>query len=49
MKPRKWSGAGIILGVDYPNFEVVAVNDRSVDATQQILELAAARDARLKQ
>ncbi|MGA8035596.1 MAG: glycosyltransferase family 2 protein [Candidatus Acidiferrales bacterium] len=36
------------LSVDYPNFEVVAVNDRSEDATQQILERAAARDARLK-
>ncbi len=36
------------LSVDYPDFEVVAVNDRSEDATQEILERAAARDARLK-
>lgn len=36
------------LSVDYPNHEVVAVNDRSDDATQEILERVAARDARLK-
>jgi hypothetical protein len=36
------------LAIDYPNFEVVAVNDRSVDATREILETAAAKDSRLK-
>lgn len=36
------------LSVDYPNFEVIAVNDRSEDATQQILEAAAAKDPRVK-
>ena len=36
------------LAVDYPDFEIVAVNDRSEDATQEILERVAARDARLK-
>ncbi len=35
------------LAVDYPNLEVVAVNDRSVDATREILDAAAKRDARL--
>jgi hypothetical protein len=37
-----------LLGLDYPNFEVIAVNDRSVDATQKILAAAAAKDPRLK-
>jgi hypothetical protein len=36
------------LAVDYPDFEVVAVNDRSEDATREILERAAENDARLK-
>jgi glycosyltransferase involved in cell wall biosynthesis len=35
------------LAVDYPNLEVVAVNDRSEDATRGILDAAAARDSRL--
>jgi hypothetical protein len=37
-----------LLALDYPNFEVIAVNDRSEDATKQILEAAAAKDPRLK-
>jgi hypothetical protein len=36
------------LSVDYPNLEVIAVNDRSEDATRQILDAAAANDPRLK-
>jgi len=36
------------LAIDYPNFEVIAVNDRSADATREILETAAMRDSRLK-
>jgi len=36
------------LAVDYPNFEVVAVNDRSSDNTRAILDAAAAKDARLR-
>lgn len=37
-----------LLALDYPNYEVVAVDDRSVDATGAILEETARRDARLK-
>jgi glycosyltransferase involved in cell wall biosynthesis len=36
------------LGLDYPHYEVVAVNDRSEDATTAILDSAALGDARLK-
>ena len=36
------------LALDYPNYEVVAVNDRSVDATGSILHAAARDDSRLK-
>src|ERR1700761_5463684 len=36
------------LAVDYPNLEVIAVNDRSADDTRAILDAAAAKDARLK-
>jgi hypothetical protein len=36
------------LAVEYPRFEVVAVDDRSGDGTAQILEAAAQKDARLK-
>ena len=36
------------LAVDYPNLEVIAVNDRSSDATREILDAAAAKDPRLK-
>jgi glycosyltransferase involved in cell wall biosynthesis len=37
-----------MLAADYPRYEVIAVNDRSVDATREILESAARRDDRLK-
>lgn len=37
-----------LLALDYPHYEVVAVNDRSCDATGRILEEAAARGPRLK-
>ncbi|MGH9816121.1 MAG: glycosyltransferase [Candidatus Acidiferrales bacterium] len=37
-----------LLALDYPRYEVVAVNDRSSDATGRILGEAAARDPRLK-
>ena len=36
------------LAVDYPDFEVVAVNDRSSDNTRALLDAAAAKDARLR-
>lgn len=36
------------LSQDYPDYEVVAVNDRSRDETQQILDAAAAAHPRLK-
>lgn len=37
-----------LLALDYPRYEIVAVNDRSEDATRQILESAAQRNPRLK-
>jgi glycosyltransferase involved in cell wall biosynthesis len=37
-----------ILGQDYPDFEVIAVDDRSTDATGTILDLEAARNPRLR-
>ena len=36
------------LALDYPKFDVIAVNDRSADATESILESAARKDPRLK-
>ena len=36
------------LALDYPLYEVVAVDDRSMDATGKILQAAAQNDARLK-
>jgi len=36
------------LALDYPRYEVVAVNDRSQDGTEAILETAAREDPRLK-
>jgi hypothetical protein len=37
-----------MLALDYPQYEVIAVDDRSVDATGAILARAAKTDARLK-
>ncbi len=37
-----------VLAQTYPNFEVIVVDDRSSDATLQILDEIAARDARLQ-
>ena len=37
-----------MLALDYPRYEVIAVDDRSDDATGAILEAAAKKDARLK-
>ena len=37
-----------VLALDYPNYEVIAVDDRSEDATLEILNDFAQRDARLK-
>lgn len=37
-----------LLSLDYPDYEVIAVDDRSEDGTQKILAEAAAKDARLK-
>ncbi len=36
------------LALDYPNFEIVAVDDRSTDSTLRILEETAAKDSRLR-
>ncbi len=36
------------LALDYPNYEVIAVDDRSEDATGAILKAAARRDTLLK-
>jgi glycosyltransferase involved in cell wall biosynthesis len=41
-------GLATFLALDYPRYEVVAVNDRSEDATAAILDSAARADARLK-
>ncbi len=38
----------LILGQDYPDFEVVVVNDCSTDDTEEVLERFAAQDPRLK-
>jgi chlorobactene glucosyltransferase len=37
-----------MLSQDYPNFEVIAVDDRSTDGTSDILKKMASTDARLK-
>jgi cellulose synthase/poly-beta-1,6-N-acetylglucosamine synthase-like glycosyltransferase len=37
-----------LLALDYPRFEVVAVDDRSADATGEILQAAAQKNAHLK-
>jgi glycosyltransferase involved in cell wall biosynthesis len=37
-----------LLSLDYPNYEVIAVDDRSADATGKILDDFAARDSRLR-
>ncbi len=36
------------LALDYPKYDVIAVNDRSEDATETILQNAANKDSRLK-
>lgn len=41
-------GLGTFQALDYPRYEIIAVDDRSRDATGRILQEAAARDARLK-
>jgi glycosyltransferase involved in cell wall biosynthesis len=46
---EKLAGAlATFLALDYPRYEVVAVNDRSEDATATILDSAARNDARLR-
>jgi hypothetical protein len=37
-----------MLALDYPSYEIIAVDDRSEDATGAILEAAAQKDVRLK-
>jgi len=37
-----------LLSLDYPDYEVIAVDDRSADATGKILDDFAARDSRLR-
>jgi cellulose synthase/poly-beta-1,6-N-acetylglucosamine synthase-like glycosyltransferase len=41
-------GMRSLLELDYPNFEIIAVNDRSDDATGEILERLSASDRRLR-
>jgi hypothetical protein len=46
---EKMPGAiATMLALDYPRYELIAVDDRSEDATGAILEAAAKKDARLK-
>src|SRR3954453_4447549 len=40
-------GIGTILALDYPNFDVVAIDDRRTDDTGRILDQLASRDPRL--
>ncbi len=41
-------GVGSLLHLDYPDYEVIAVNDRSTDATGERLEELARRDQRVR-
>jgi chlorobactene glucosyltransferase len=42
------AGVGSLLAQDYPDFEVIVVNDRSRDGTGAILEMLARESARLR-
>lgn len=42
------AAVGSLSAQDYPGLEILAVNDRSTDATGEILERLAARDARIR-
>lgn len=52
--PAKDEGEGIarcidaVLALEYPRFDVIAINDRSTDDTGGVLDAMAARDPRLK-